>query len=1154
MNKINGQKLLPPSKGLTVSQKKLNSGQLVPYKNIKQSVSEKVKKEDKKPTQKKETLLGNVIAIKRTVLKIEKLLGSRNALIIKQKKTVDREDRDKKRKEREEKLEQKKESKNLDGKTPNVPGVGIVDYIKNFLKWVIIGRAFMLFSKFIPNIISFAKNFKFIYDIFKTITGVVFDGLVTFIEWTDKAGKKVREIAGALGGEPFQKAFDNFSGALTTFMNLALIAGMATMGGSDLGVGDALDDISPSKPGKTPSRRKPGSPRITQGKGGRPGRIPRIRNPFRNIPKLTGRLPGRPKLTGSVPDRPQLPGSTTKPSALSGAKLGAKTLLKSLRPLLRGMVIGGLIDFGLSVALGENPGRAAFGAVGATLLGIIGGALGGPFAAFTAIGGGMLGDWAGRKLYDVFFGNQLPSKSKPQKKNAGGSIKPKTGQPVKTKRSIPQRNTIKAPTKSPVKKGQPGKDVGGQKSIQKLFPDPSRKLSMSEWNMLGYAGTYLQYEAQYESQKNKPNPFKALTKVSEAVATAPLIGRLLQAPVNAALGEKPDKLAFKSFSESISYITNVLSTTKVNEAVSLIRNNIKVFAEGGEIPTRELVSTRNKSSDYGELFESIFGKDIENSFNKSLDAIKKEVDKRTKDGVPNPNDPNDPDNPQGDTTPGARLRDGSNAQIEADLLEYFTALYGKNAAIGIVANLRRESGYRTKTPDNKLYEGMAQWSRNERWPRFVKWAESKGMDPYSRNAQAQYVAIELKQLGTDNRLKQAKTPEEAASLFYNEFERGYYSKPVQGNRYDPNNEHENLNKEFIKDITKRNPDIGKRISEVVIQPKPIPGMPPGTIVTGGQLPSKYVNTTDYGEDRGTHIHAGEDYPVNQGTKVSIVVPGKVVDANFSGGAAGGNILITHDDGSQTRYLHMSEIYVKPGDTVKSGQVIGATGGEKGTKGAGRSTGPHLHFEYYKTTKSGHTDPKPYADKYFRFGGDVKVTKPTPSTPASTPGQKPEGKTGTELYEEMMILQKPVVRTIKINKDVYTERKGGVYTKNGTKITKQEFDNAIKSQPNWWDNLNPFKPAAKPPEKASIPKGGPGTPDVFAGGNMQGGGYVNSNYKNINKPNMINDYDPLDDSEPVIFIQPVIIREQIPVAQKNSMSFPGNTTLNSISAKSTSLSR
>jgi len=72
--------------------------------------------------------------------------------------------------------------------------------------------------------------------------------------------------------------------------------------------------------------------------------------------------------------------------------------------------------------------------------------------------------------------------------------------------------------------------------------------------------------------------------------------------------------------------------------------------------------------------------------------------------------------------------------------------------------------------------------------------------------------------------------------------------------------------------------------------------------------------------------------------------------------------------------------------------------------------------------------------------------------------------------------------------------------------------------------------------------------------MQGGGYINANYKNINRPSMINDYDSLDDSEPMIYIQPVIIREQMPVSQKKSMSFPGNTTLNSISVKSTSLSR
>lgn len=1146
MDKINGQKLLPSSKALTVSQKKLSSSQLVPYKNIKQSVSEKIKKEDKKVTPRKETLLGNVITIKRTVLKIEKLLGNRNTMVLKEKKNIDREDRDKKRKEREEKLEQKKESKNLDGKTPNIPGVGIVDYIKNFLKWVIIGRAFMLFSKFIPNIVSFAKRFKFVYDIFKTITGIVFDGLVTFIEWTDKAGKKVREIAGALGGEPFQKAFDNFSGALTTFMNLALIAGMATMGGSDLGVGNALDDISPDKPGKTPSRRKPGSPRITQGKGGRPGRIPKIKNPFRNIPKLTGRLPGRPKLTGSVPDRPQLPGSAAKPSGLSGAKLGAKTLLKSLRPLLRGMVIGGLIDFGLSVALGENPGRAAFGAVGATLLGVIGGALGGPFAAFTAIGGGMLGDWAGRKLYDVFFGNQLPSKSKPQKKNAGGSIKPKTGQPVKTKRSIPQRNAIKPPTKGTVKKGQPGKDVGGQKSIQKLFPDPSRKLSVSEWNMLGYAGTYADYEQEYERQKNKPNPFKALTKVSETVATAPLIGRLLQAPINAALGEKPDKLAFKSFSDSISYITNVLSTNKVNEAVSLIRNNIKVFAEGGEIPTRELVSTRNKSSDYGELFESIFGKDIENSFNKSLDAIKKEVDKRTRDGVVNPNDPNDPDNPQGETTPGARLRDGSNAEIEADLLEYFTALYGKNAAIGIVANLRRESGYRTKTPDNKLYEGMAQWSRNERWPRFVKWAESKGMDPYSRNAQAQYIAVELKQLGTDNRLKKSKTPEEAASLFYNEFERGSESKPVKGSQYNPDNIHENLNKEFIQDISKRNPDIGKRADKVVIRPSVSEAM-----VTGGLKPSEIPVTSRQGWRWGK-MHKGIDMDGGDGAPISSAQDAQVVFAGDTGGGYGNEVVLRYSNGAETRFAHLKSLGVTTGQSIKAGQLIGKQGS------TGSSTASHLHFEYYPNggarTYEGYGDAFSVKDSYFRYGGNVKPkvsAKPLSSEPLSPEqrnsiqnalvkkGQIPLTVNGQNYILEAVPNSPGSVRVFK-PKNLLGYREEIDLTGGKNKFILD----AAKQK------INTMYPIL---QKQSSNEGGPTSP-TYGGGGMQGGGYLNMNYKNISRPSMINDYDPLDDSEPMIYIQPVIIREQIPVAQKNSMSFPGNTTLNSISAKSTSLSR
>ncbi|MEO0644901.1 MAG: M23 family metallopeptidase [Cyanobacteria bacterium J06650_10] len=56
------------------------------------------------------------------------------------------------------------------------------------------------------------------------------------------------------------------------------------------------------------------------------------------------------------------------------------------------------------------------------------------------------------------------------------------------------------------------------------------------------------------------------------------------------------------------------------------------------------------------------------------------------------------------------------------------------------------------------------------------------------------------------------------------------------------------------------------------------------------------------------------------------------------------VVIVHDNGFETLYAHLSRILIANGSRVKQGQAIANSGGARGVKGSGGSTGSHLHFE------------------------------------------------------------------------------------------------------------------------------------------------------------------------------------------------------------------
>ena len=120
-------------------------------------------------------------------------------------------------------------------------------------------------------------------------------------------------------------------------------------------------------------------------------------------------------------------------------------------------------------------------------------------------------------------------------------------------------------------------------------------------------------------------------------------------------------------------------------------------------------------------------------------------------------------------------------------------------------------------------------------------------------------------------------------------------------------------------------------------------------------------SSPFGAKRTYEVHPGVDIPVPSGTPLKAPLDGIVKTANINhNNMCGGTIDIDYGNGFWSRFCHCSRIDVREGDVVRRGQVIGATGGAKGERGAGNSRGPHLHFTLKKDGKL--VDPMQYIDK------------------------------------------------------------------------------------------------------------------------------------------------------------------------------------------------
>lgn len=93
------------------------------------------------------------------------------------------------------------------------------------------------------------------------------------------------------------------------------------------------------------------------------------------------------------------------------------------------------------------------------------------------------------------------------------------------------------------------------------------------------------------------------------------------------------------------------------------------------------------------------------------------------------------------------------------------------------------------------------------------------------------------------------------------------------------------------------------------------------------------------------LHAGVDLRAPRGTKILAMTEGTIVEVEEMVVGYGHFVRIAHKGTVSTLYAHLDKVFVKPGQKVTKGEILGTVGM------TGWTTGPHLHFEVHSGDRS-----------------------------------------------------------------------------------------------------------------------------------------------------------------------------------------------------------